>query len=281
MTMLAALLIGAAAFAQGQLVTWSSHVEKLDGDTYKVVFSGKVADGYHTYTLTDELSATEFMDVELTGCELSGKPYEVGTPVEEIDEWGDKVLYYYNEIVIAQDIKVTEAPAVFAGTIFTNSCTGGTCKSEYYDFEVKVGEADAADSAAPADSALRYAERAVQICEKNGIYGDVYALALLQHAQMMQAQMMLAFSGFGAKSAYSENCAASENCDFSEDSAADSAADSADEIKTMSALETAFSKASEASFESFGAGIDCYLAAESALSLIRARLAALRSQPSR
>lgn len=126
-----------------------------------------------------------------------------------------------------------------------------------------------ADSAAPADSALRYAERAVQICEKNGIYGDVYALALLQHAQMMQAQMMQAFSGFGAKSAYSENCAASENCDFSEDSA--------DEIKTMSALETAFSKASEASFESFGAGSDCYLAAESALSLIRARLAALRS----
>lgn len=139
----------------------------------------------------------------------------------------------------------------------------------------------AADSAAPADSALRYAERAVQICEKNGIYGDVYALALLQHAQMMQAQMMQAFSGFGAKSAYSENCAASENCDFSEDSAADSAADSADEIKTMSALETAFSKASEASFESFGAGSDCYLAAESALSLIRARLAALRSQQSR
>lgn len=139
----------------------------------------------------------------------------------------------------------------------------------------------AADSAAPADSALRYAERAVQICEKNGIYGDVYALALLQHAQMMHAQMMQAFSGFGAKSAYSENCAASENCDFSEDSAADSAADSADEIKTMSALETAFSKASEASFESFGAGSDCYLAAESALSLIRARLAALRSQPSR
>ena len=135
----------------------------------------------------------------------------------------------------------------------------------------------AADSAAPADSALRYAERAVQICEKNGIYGDVYALALLQHAQMMQAQMMQAFSGFGAKSAYSENCAASENCDFSEDSAADFA----DEIKTMSALETAFSKASEASFESFGAGSDCYLAAESALSLIRARLAALRSQPSR
>ena len=142
--MLAALLIGAAAFAQGQLVTWSSHVEKVDGDTYKVVFTGKIADGYHTYTLADEFSATEVMDAEITGGELSGKPYEISTPTQELDEFGDMALHYYNEIVIAQDVKVTSAPAVYTGTIFTNSCTGGACKAEYYDFEVEVGEADAA-----------------------------------------------------------------------------------------------------------------------------------------
>ena len=146
MTMLAALLIGAAAFAQGQLVTWSSHVEKVDGDTYKVVFTGKIADGYHTYTLADEFSATEVMDAEITGGELSGKPYEVSTPTQELDEFGDMALHYYNEIVIAQDVKVTESPAVYTGTIFTNSCTGGACKAEYYDFEVEVGEAGAAAS---------------------------------------------------------------------------------------------------------------------------------------
>ena len=144
MTMLAALLIGAAAFAQGQLVTWSSHVEKVDGDTYKVVFTGKVAEGYHTYTLADEFSATEIMDAVVTGGELAGQPYELSTPTEELDEFGDKALHYYNEIVIAQDVKVTESPAVYTGTIFTNSCTGGACKAEYYDFEVEVGEADAA-----------------------------------------------------------------------------------------------------------------------------------------
>ena len=149
MTMLAALLIGAAAFAQGQLVTWSSHVEKVDGDTYKVVFTGKIADGYHTYTLADEFSATEVMDAEVTGGELSGKPYELSTPTEEIDEFGDKALHYYNEIVIAQDVKVTDSPAVFTGTLFTNSCTGGACKAEYYDFEVEVGDSIAA---APAKS---------------------------------------------------------------------------------------------------------------------------------
>ena len=142
--MLAALLIGAAAFAQGQLVTWSSHVEKVDGDTYKVVFTGKVAEGYHTYTLADEFSATEIMDAVVTGGELAGQPYELSTPTEELDEFGDKALHYYNEIVIAQDVKVTDSPAIYTGTIFTNSCTGGACKAEYYDFEVEVGEADAA-----------------------------------------------------------------------------------------------------------------------------------------
>ena len=147
MTLLAALLVGAAAFAQGQLVTWSSQVEKVDGDIYKVIFTGKVAEGYHTYTLADEFSATEVMDAAVSGGELSGKPYELSTPTQELDEFGDMALHYYNEIIIAQDIKVTDSPAVFTGTIFTNSCTGGACKAEYYDFEIEVGESETAASA--------------------------------------------------------------------------------------------------------------------------------------
>ena len=138
LTLLAAVLISAATFAQGQLVTWSSHVEKADGDICKVIFTGKIANGYHTYTLTDEFSATTIMDATVEGGELVGDPYELGTPTEEIDEYGDLAKHYYNEIVIAQDIKVTGKSAVFTGTIFTNSCTGGACKAEYYDFEVKV-----------------------------------------------------------------------------------------------------------------------------------------------
>ena len=143
MTMLAALLVSAAAFAQGQLVTWSSHVEKAEGDVYKVIFTGKVAEGYHTYTLTDEFSATELMDADVEGGELVGDPYEVSTPVEETDEYGDLAKHYYNEIIIAQDVKVNDGNATFTGTIFTNACTGGACKAEYYDFDVKIGDAAA------------------------------------------------------------------------------------------------------------------------------------------
>ena len=75
--MLAAALISIAAFAQlapSQLVTWTPTVETLDGDVYRVVFTGKVAAGYHTYTLTDEFSATEVMDPAVEGGELVGEP---------------------------------------------------------------------------------------------------------------------------------------------------------------------------------------------------------------
>ena len=130
------LFISVAAFAQGQLVTWSSHVEKAEGDICKVIFTGKIADGYHTYTLTDEFSATEIMDAAVEGGELVGGPYEISVPTEETDEFGDPAKHYYNEIVIAQDIKVNGENTRYTGTIFTNSCTGGACKAEYYDFDV-------------------------------------------------------------------------------------------------------------------------------------------------
>ena len=147
-SIITALTISLAAFAQltpAQLVTWSSHLEKAEeADTYRVIFTGKIADGYHTYTLADEFSATEIMDAEVTGGELVGAPYEIGKPVEEVDEYGDPALHYYNEIIIAQDVKLTSDKGTFVGTIFTNSCTGGACKAEYYDFKVSIDPAYAA-----------------------------------------------------------------------------------------------------------------------------------------
>ena len=142
MTIIATALVSIAAFAQiapSQLVTWSSHVEKADAeDVYRVIFTGKIAEGYHTYTLTDEFSATEFMDVAVEGGELIGSPYEISTPTEEIDEFGDPAKHYYNEIIVAQEVKLSSDKAVFTGTIFTNACTGGACKAEYHDFNVSI-----------------------------------------------------------------------------------------------------------------------------------------------
>ena len=142
LTIIASLAICVASFAQiapAQLVTWSSHVEEAgEPDVYRVIFTGKIAEGYHTYTLADEFSATEVMDAAVTGGELVGQPYEISTPTEETDEFGDPAKHYYDEIIIAQNVKLTADKAAFTGTIFTNSCTGGACKAEYYDFNVSV-----------------------------------------------------------------------------------------------------------------------------------------------
>ena len=149
-TLLAALFVSVAVFAQfspRQLVTWTTSVEATpEKDIYKVIFTGKIEEGYHTYTLADEFSATEFIDVTTTSCELSGKPYELSTPKEEVDAFGEMGKHYYNEIILAQDVKVTGKNASISGTIFTNSCTDSACQPEYNDFEVKI-EA----SAAPAE----------------------------------------------------------------------------------------------------------------------------------
>ena len=137
-SIITALVFSLAAFAQDQLITWTSQVEKAENDICRVVFTGKIAPGYHTYTLTDEFSATEIMEVAVTGGELVGKPYETGTPKEETDEFGDIAKHYYDEIVIVQDIKVTSPDATYSGTIFSNSCTGGACKAEYFDFSINL-----------------------------------------------------------------------------------------------------------------------------------------------
>ena len=139
-SILTSVLFCLTTFAQDQLINWSSAVENTGDGSYRVVFTGKIAPGYHTYTLTDEFSATMFMDVEVKGGELSGEPYELSTPKEEKDEFGDIARHYYDEIVLAQNIRKTSDETVYSGTIFTNSCTGGACKAEYYDFKVDINE---------------------------------------------------------------------------------------------------------------------------------------------
>ena len=187
---IAAALISVAAFAQveQQLITWTNHVE-LEGDNiYRVIFTGKIADGYHTYTLTDEFSATEFMDVEVKGGELSGTPYEISTPKEETDEFGEKALHYYGEIIIAQNVKLTEPKAEFTGTIFSNSCTGGACKAEYHDFNVSIDPENAvmavADEATETDAPVIKSEETEE-SEKSNIWALILEAVLWGFAMLL------------------------------------------------------------------------------------------------
>ena len=190
MTILAAVFACAASFAQiapAQLVTWSSHIEKTDTeDVYRVIFTGKIAEGYHTYTLTDEFSATEFMDLSVEGGEITGSPYEISTPTEEIDEFGDPAKHYYNEIIIAQNIKVSSDKAIFSGSIFSNACTGGACKAEYYDFNITVGNTEDAVAPIADEDNATVADEAEEETEKgSSIWGLILEAILWGFAMLL------------------------------------------------------------------------------------------------
>lgn len=146
-SILTSLLVCTVAFAQfgsNSITKWTSHVEAAeDADTYRVIFTGKIADGYHTYTMTDEFSATTFEVTGTKDCITVGKPYEISTPKDVVDEYGDPAKHYYDEIILAQNIKITGPAPAITGTIFTNSCTMGACTPEWYDFDIKVDLASA------------------------------------------------------------------------------------------------------------------------------------------
>lgn len=146
----AALLASAVAYAQPAsdgVITWKTSVQPKQDAVLQVMFTGKIASGYHTYTLTDEFSPTEITEPEYVGCEPSGEPYILSTPVTEDDGFGGTVECFYDEIVLVQDVVMTEPSGSFKGSVYTNSCTEGTCKSEYFDFNISLSAAASAQEA--------------------------------------------------------------------------------------------------------------------------------------
>ena len=172
-TVMAATLICVAAFAQNDAaIRWSEKVENIGDNLFKVTFTGKIAPGYHTYTLSDPYSATEFRDIEISGGSAEGAPYEVSIPKEEVDEFGEKAKHFYNEIIIGQNIKIEEGPAQFSGYIFANACTGGACKSETYDFDITIDP-----SAVPAAETAKI-EEAAEVPAEGEESSDIWGLIL-------------------------------------------------------------------------------------------------------
>lgn len=141
-SILAAITLSIAAFAQNEKITWDYHAELQEGNEYRVIFTGTIAPEHHTYTLTDEFSPTEFWELEVTGGELVGTPYEIGKPIEEMYE-GELARHYYDEIIIAQNVKITAPDAKLTGTLFCNVCTHGACSPSYYDFNVVLSPENA------------------------------------------------------------------------------------------------------------------------------------------
>lgn len=121
-------------------VEWSASAEQIDGDLYRLTISGEIAEGWHTYTLTNMFSPTEVTFAEAEGYALVGEMKETA-PTRDYD--GDAV--YFDKIVLTQDVRLSAATAHVKGEVMWIACVEGACHSpEYWEFDVAVGDNSAA-----------------------------------------------------------------------------------------------------------------------------------------
>lgn len=140
---LAALAAGTLLYGQGfqmpeTTVNWKVSAEHVRDSLYKVTFTGKIAEGWHTYGLESDLYPTGVEFNESTAYSLSGKLHEVSQATDYED-----MKVFFKEIVIAQEIiRNTDDAFDISGEITWMSCTDTQCASpEYNDFSVKIEKA--------------------------------------------------------------------------------------------------------------------------------------------
>ena len=105
-------------------VTWSNSA-KQTGDILELTITGTCQNGWHTYSLSDEFSATTLEFTRLTGLKPEGKPYEITKPV--INEDGNSV--YEGIFKIGMKFKVTGQEWTISGTVTWIACSGNMCAS--------------------------------------------------------------------------------------------------------------------------------------------------------
>ena len=143
--------IGVTAFAQSpdETVRWSAEAVPAGEGIYEIVFSGKPADGWHTYGTGSEYSAPSVTFENLGGCTLQGGLYDLSTP--EMED-GDPV--YHGAFKLGQKVEVPDGGALLSGYITYIACTGGMCASPTdWEFEVSAGAEDASHSTVISDPA--------------------------------------------------------------------------------------------------------------------------------
>ena len=134
---LAACLLAVICPAQVSNIDWTWSVVKTSEDACTVQFSGKIAPGFHTYSVKDEFSPTEFLDPVMKDAEFAGPLRELGTPSEL-----DGSLVFEGSITLEQDFLLTGPDASFSGSLFANTCDDGSCVPSYLDFEISLAPAE-------------------------------------------------------------------------------------------------------------------------------------------
>jgi thiol:disulfide interchange protein DsbD len=141
LSVVAALLVSVAAFAQGfgdkASVTWKVAAEQVAEQTWNLTFTGKIEDGKHIYGINPGIGNP--VEVEYATAVTAGPLKEVSEPQAFKED-----LVFFKEAVFSQEVTAESGTAV-EGTISWQACTDDMCGfPEDYTFTVTLGAADAA-----------------------------------------------------------------------------------------------------------------------------------------
>ncbi len=138
------------AFSDEPIVLWKIRTEAVEGNLYKITFTGRIQEGWHIYPLESDNYPTEFEFEELEGCHLEGVPYEISIA----DEMGGNPVFE-GEAVFAQNVVLDERKGSVKGSVTWMGCTEEQCSTpEYYYFNVSVGDGTGVSAASASNGGL-------------------------------------------------------------------------------------------------------------------------------
>ncbi len=149
-------------------VRWKASVEAIGGEMYRLVLTGRVADGYYTHPLTAPYGAPE---IEIEGAEKVDGPTEEYTPS---DYKGETVVI--GDYILKQTFKSQDGSV--KGIVTWQSCSGDFCgMPEDWKFDIPASESMTETAAVPAG--------------RNGKSGDHSLWTLILEAILWGLAMLL------------------------------------------------------------------------------------------
>ncbi|MBQ2374891.1 MAG: thiol:disulfide interchange protein, partial [Alistipes sp.] len=146
------MFVSIMAFAQPvEPVAWSSSVEKVADDMYRITYKASIEQGWHIYDMGPyELGgpmATAFAFEPTSDYELEGGVEVQGQLVRHYDDvYEMEIGYYEGEVSFSQVVKSSGASVV--ATVDYMACNDSNCVTGDFEFKNQVGESETVVSAA-------------------------------------------------------------------------------------------------------------------------------------
>lgn len=149
---LACFLVAALCMVHAQVNFTVTH-QRVSPTEVDIVFTGKVADGWHVFSANLEPGGptpTTFNLDKIKGAKLKGNLQEgAGKKTEFDDIFEMNVGYFERECVFTQRVELTEKEYSVEGYLDYQACTEGNCVPGKKDFRIVGADGPAAPSAGP------------------------------------------------------------------------------------------------------------------------------------